>query len=148
MNKQILQTKLALLSETELSILAYDYCRPAYEAHNLNRRISLLADCLAQRQVANLAVPAAFVLQSEWDMVAFYDLLHAAFNDRELKTLCFKYFPEVHEEIAFGMNKRHMIELLLDNCQRQETLDKLERLVLDHNVAKYTRFRDKLKRYV
>jgi formylglycine-generating enzyme len=51
--------------------------------------------------------------------------LTEAFNDEELTTLCFEYFPEVHDNFALGMTKAQKVLLLLDYCQRREIIPNL-----------------------
>lgn len=47
------------------------------------------------------------------------------FNDEELTTFCFDYFPEVQDNFAAGMTKGDKALRLLDYCQRRERLPDL-----------------------
>lgn len=47
------------------------------------------------------------------------------FNDTELTTFCFDYFPIVEQEFTNGMSRSHKIQLLLDHCRRQERIASL-----------------------
>ncbi len=47
------------------------------------------------------------------------------FNDEELTTLCFDYFPVVHSDFAPDMAKGRKIQLLLEYCQRREIIPNL-----------------------
>jgi formylglycine-generating enzyme required for sulfatase activity len=51
--------------------------------------------------------------------------LTESFDDKELKVLCFDYFPEVHDEFASGMTKEEMTLLLVGYCQRRELIPNL-----------------------
>src|SRR5262249_47181400 len=54
----------------------------------------------------------------------------AAFDDQEVRTLCFDRFPAVYREFTTGMTTGQMIGLLLGYCMRHKTgealLDALE----------------------
>jgi hypothetical protein len=43
-----------------------------------------------------------------------------AFNDDELKALCFDHYGAVGDAFTVGMTKPHMIQLLLDHCIRRQ----------------------------
>ena len=47
------------------------------------------------------------------------------FNDEELSTLCFDFFPQVHDNFAAGMTKQQKIIMLLEYCQHQEIVPNL-----------------------
>jgi len=48
-----------------------------------------------------------------------------AYSDEELTILCSDYFRDVYENFATSMTKGQKIHLLLDRCQRRETLPEL-----------------------
>jgi formylglycine-generating enzyme len=52
--------------------------------------------------------------------------LIAAFDDEELKTLCFDYFRDVYDDFTTGMAKTQMIRILIERCDRRDALGKLE----------------------
>src|SRR5262245_40342430 len=66
-----------------------------------------------------------------------------AFDDQELRTLCFDHFPVVYREFTIGMTRNQMIQILLDYCVRHQAgdtlLDALERerpsLVVEDRTA-------------
>jgi len=47
------------------------------------------------------------------------------FNDAELATLCFDFFPEVQDNFTAGMTKQQKILELLGYCQRREVVPNL-----------------------
>ncbi len=47
------------------------------------------------------------------------------FNDEELSTLCFDFFPDVHDNFAAGMTKQQKVIMLLKYCQQQEIVPNL-----------------------
>jgi hypothetical protein len=47
------------------------------------------------------------------------NVLTTAFNDEELRALCFDRFRKVYEQLATGMTKGQMIQLLLEHCSRR-----------------------------
>jgi hypothetical protein len=51
--------------------------------------------------------------------------ISAAFNDLELRGLCFEHFPAVEEQFAAGMTKGQMVLLLLSYCRRYKQGKKL-----------------------
>jgi hypothetical protein len=51
--------------------------------------------------------------------------LTSAYGDEDLATLCSDYFRDVYENFTAGMTKAQKIQLLLDRCQRRETLPEL-----------------------
>ncbi len=55
--------------------------------------------------------------------------LEQRFSDQELTALCFDYFPSVHNQFTVGMTKGNKIQLLLDYCQRQDQILKLQKLI-------------------
>ncbi|MEM7111885.1 MAG: SUMF1/EgtB/PvdO family nonheme iron enzyme [Chloroflexota bacterium] len=53
--------------------------------------------------------------------------LSQRFNDSELTTLCFDYFPQVEQQFTLGMVRDQKIQLLLGYCRRQGQLPHLFR---------------------
>ena len=56
-------------------------------------------------------------------------LLTEAFDDEDMRTLCFDHFPAVYQQFAAGMTKGQMICLLLDHCERRRAMTTLLNLV-------------------
>lgn len=81
----------------------------------------------------------------EWNTAAIRELLTAAFDDEEIRTLCFDHFPPVYEDFASGMGKRDMIHRLVEYCVRHERMQELLTLVERKNPIQYERFRSELK---
>ena len=61
----------------------------------------------------------------KYDLAEIRQFLHDHFEDLELETLCFDYFPQVRDEFAAGMRKGQKILLLIDYCQRRELVPNL-----------------------
>jgi hypothetical protein len=81
-------------------------------------------------------------VQESWDTVTIRQLLTAAFNDEELTTFCFDHFRPVYDNFSSEMGKGRKIQRLLDYCDHHDQLEKLLRLIKEHNPYQYTRFRD------
>jgi hypothetical protein len=47
------------------------------------------------------------------------------FNDEEITSLCFDYFPNVHDNFTLGMSKAHRIQSLIEYCQRRDVIPNL-----------------------
>jgi len=47
------------------------------------------------------------------------------FSDEELSTLCFDFFPEVHDDFTTGMAKQQKTRMLLKYCQHREIVPNL-----------------------
>jgi len=75
-----------------------------------------------------------------WNSAAIRDLLTAAFDDGELTTLCFDYFPAVYEDFSTGMSRGDKIQRLLAYCLRQGQVERLLDQVRQRNPAQYARF--------
>ena len=82
---------------------------------------------------------------SRWNTAAIRELLTAAFNDDELTTLCFDYFPPVYQELTSGMTTGQKIQRLFDYCQRRDQFDALLALVHERNPVQYARFEGRLR---
>jgi tetratricopeptide (TPR) repeat protein len=80
-----------------------------------------------------------------WNTEAIRKLLTAAFDDQEVKTLCFDHFPPVYEDLATGMSKGDMIQRLMEHCVRHEQVQELLELVERKNPIQYERFQSVLK---
>jgi len=83
--------------------------------------------------------------RSEWNTAAIRELLTAAFDDEEIKTLCFDHFRPVYEDFTSGMGKRDKIQRLVEHCVRHERMEELLALVKKGNLAQYARFQSVLK---
>ena len=92
-------------------------------------------------------IPSAPIsgLASRWNTAAIRELLTAAFNDDELTTLCFDYFPPVYQELTSGMTTGQKIQRLFDYCQRRDQFDALLALVHERNPVQYARFEGRLR---
>jgi len=80
-----------------------------------------------------------------WNRAAIRQLLTDAFNDEELITFCFDYFPEVRETFGSGMSKPDKILRLLDYCIRREQVEALLAAVQKANPAQYRRYQAQLR---
>ena len=49
-----------------------------------------------------------------------------AFDDEELKILCFDYFRDVYDDFTTGMTKTQMIQIVIERCVRRDALANLE----------------------
>jgi hypothetical protein len=56
-------------------------------------------------------------------------ILTDAFTDEELKTLCFDHIRPVYNQLAVGMTKGEIIQLLIEHCERRKKTDWLIALV-------------------
>ena len=65
------------------------------------------------------------------------DFLTKYFSDEELTTLCFDHFREVYESFASGITKGQKVQLLLDHCQRHESLPDLLAMLRKERPAQY-----------
>ena len=61
------------------------------------------------------------------------------FSDDELTTLCFDFFPEVHDSFASGMSKGQKIQLLIEYAQRRERQPELLRVLQQQRPDQYAR---------
>ena len=61
------------------------------------------------------------------------------FSDEELTTLCFDFFPEVHNSFASGMSKGQKIQLLIEYVQRREQLPDLLKVLQQQRPAQYAK---------
>lgn len=57
--------------------------------------------------------------------VAARNFLKDAFNDEELETFCFDYFPAVQKDFSARMSKGDKIQMLLRTCQEREGVQAL-----------------------
>jgi formylglycine-generating enzyme required for sulfatase activity len=48
-----------------------------------------------------------------------------AFSDEELTTLCFDYFRDVHDKFTLGMTKGQKVQLLIEHCERHDSISNL-----------------------
>jgi Effector-associated domain 7 len=80
-----------------------------------------------------------------WNTEAIRDLLTAAFDDEEIRSLCFDHFPPVYEDLASRMGKRDMIQRLVEHCVRHGRMQELLALVEKKNPIQYERFQSSLK---
>ena len=53
------------------------------------------------------------------------DFILLRFNESELKSLYFDYFPEVENHIGSGMSKTDKVHELIGYCQRRELMGNL-----------------------
>lgn len=83
--------------------------------------------------------------EREWNTAAIRELLTAAFDDEEIRTLCFDHFPPVYEDFASGMGKRDMIQRLVEHCVRKQRMQELLALVEKKNPVQYAYFQSSLK---
>ncbi len=67
------------------------------------------------------------------------NLLIHAFNDEEIRALCFDYFPAVFHNLTTGMSMQQIVNLLLENCYRMDSLARLVELVRERNPVQYER---------
>jgi formylglycine-generating enzyme required for sulfatase activity len=61
------------------------------------------------------------------------------FSDDELTTLCFDFFPAVHNSFASGMSKGQKIQLLIEHVQRREQLPDLLNVLQQQRPAQYAK---------
>ena len=61
------------------------------------------------------------------------------FSDEELTTLCFDFFPEVHNSFASGMSKGQKVQLLIEYVQRREQLPDLLKVLQQQRPAQYAK---------
>jgi hypothetical protein len=107
--------------------------------------------CVIRNEFYKLALWSHSVLsqqivpESKWNTKTIRDLLTAAFSDEELITLCFDYFPAVHEKLGSGVSKGDKIQHLLDYCVRQGQVEYLLTVVREGNPVQYQRFEDRIK---
>jgi hypothetical protein len=80
-----------------------------------------------------------------WNTAVIRDLLAAAFDDSELKTLCFGHFDAVYADFAEGMSRGEKIQRLLGYCERHVQMDRLLQLVRERNPAQYARFENRFR---
>jgi len=74
------------------------------------------------------------------DIAAIRKLLTEAFNDDDMKALCFDHFPEVFQQFTTGMTRGQMIQLLLDHCRRRQSMDALLKLVQQERPRLYAEY--------
>jgi hypothetical protein len=75
-----------------------------------------------------------------WSSETIRRLLLAAFNDEELRALCFDHFGEVYDELSAGMSKGQMVQCLLEHCVRHGQTGRLLDLVRERNPVQYERW--------
>ncbi|MBI1876746.1 MAG: hypothetical protein HYR94_00625, partial [Chloroflexi bacterium] len=75
---------------------------------------------------------------------AIRKLLIAAFTDGDLTAFCFDHFREVHDKFGRGLNRTEKIQLLLEYCEINQSLDKLLELVRTERPVQYQRFSSQL----
>ena len=80
----------------------------------------------------------------EWNIAAVRELLISAFDDLELTDLCADHFRSVAERFTHGMDKRQLVQSLLDYCIRHEQVALLIALVRERNPTQYERFAPRL----
>jgi hypothetical protein len=90
-------------------------------------------------------VPLDSGLTKGWNVEAIRQMLLAAFNDRELTTLCFDRFRAVYEGLRRGMSKEDKVCHLIDYCLYQDQVDVLLVEVKRRNPAQYNRFAGRLR---
>jgi formylglycine-generating enzyme required for sulfatase activity len=61
------------------------------------------------------------------------------FSDEELTTLCFDFFPEVHNSFASGMSKGQKVQLLLEYVQRRGQQSRLLGVLQQQRPDQYAR---------
>ena len=83
-------------------------------------------------------------MSQKYDFQTIRELLNAAFNASDIKTLAFDRFPEVNEDFAAGMTKSQMITLLLEWVQRNGQVALLLTEIEQRNTYQYGRFAGKL----
>lgn len=81
-----------------------------------------------------------------YDTSTIRQLLGAAFDDEELKSLCFDHFREVYEAFSAGMSKNDMIQRLIEHCDRQGRFEELLHHVERLNPYQYEQFESRLYR--
>jgi formylglycine-generating enzyme required for sulfatase activity len=59
------------------------------------------------------------------------------FGDEELTTLCYEFFPEVHNTFASGMSKGQKVQLLIEYVQHREELPDLLTVLQQQRPAQY-----------
>jgi len=112
--------------------------------------LGILGEAVAQprshsRPEATVVVPGE-AQRLAWDTATIRQLLTAAFDDEELTTLCFDYFPPVYQDFGSGMSKGQKTQRLLDYCERHDQLETLLGQVKERNPAQYARFAPALRR--
>lgn len=72
-------------------------------------------------------------------------LLIEALGDEELTILCFDHFREVHQQFTVGLTFTAKVQLLLEHCERNHSLDRLLAMVKTLNPNKYAELEVLLK---
>ncbi|MCA9924645.1 MAG: hypothetical protein KC421_19855 [Anaerolineales bacterium] len=78
--------------------------------------------------------------ENQYNFQTIRELLSAAFNASEIKTLAFDRFPEVNEEFTPGMIKSQIVGLLLDWVKRNGQVELLLSEIKQRNPYQYDRF--------
>lgn len=66
-----------------------------------------------------------FPEQKRPNTVIIREMIGSFFNDEELMSFCYDYFPEVFRGFSVGMSKNQKIQLLLDYCERRDRIEQL-----------------------
>jgi hypothetical protein len=93
----------------------------------------------------NVTMGSRATNKTTYNTAALRELLNAAFSNEELTTLCFDYFPEVHNNFSAGMSKGQKIQQLLDYCTRREQIPTLLPVIQAHNPVQFARYEGRLR---
>lgn len=90
-------------------------------------------------EVGHNSLPPEQLRQPRWNTAVLRNLLIYAFNDEEIRALCFDYFPAVFHNLTTGMSMQQIVTMLLENCYRTDSLVRLVELVRERNPVQYER---------
>ncbi len=80
-----------------------------------------------------------------YNLKTVHDLLNDAFNSGEIETLALDVSYDVYTDFSSGMRKRQMIDMLLDDAQRNGRLPHLINYVKENNPHQYKLYAARLK---
>lgn len=83
---------------------------------------------------------------NKYDTATIRKLLLAAFSDEDFTIFCYDHFRSVHQKFAGGMTFSSKVQLLLEYCEKNNSLDKLLSLVEEYNPDQYKKFAPRLQK--
>ena len=136
-----------------ISSLTYlDFTRPDRTDFQLKRLLSSLAaempattDAASRPATDTVVSPSSPTQMADWNLSAIRELLTVAFDDEEIRTLCFDHFPAVYEDFSSGMSKRDKTQRLIEYCERHQAQEQLLAEVRRRNPSQYSRFESRLR---
>jgi formylglycine-generating enzyme required for sulfatase activity len=83
--------------------------------------------------------------QGEYNKAVIRELLIEAFDDEQFTALCYDHFNEVYQGFALGMTRWQKAQLLLQHCDRRNSLPALLGHIAAANPEKYTEYAARLE---